>query len=133
MNPPINGQGVERRKQKRYRIKTGAFAAVGLPSTQNCLILDISMSGLAFRYFEGATYVKELGQNKLGKLEIFLTDKGFYLSKMPFNTVYDAKVEREMPLASITMRKRGVRFGKLTRKQTSQLENFIQNHTTTAA
>jgi hypothetical protein len=44
--------------------------------------------------------------------------------------MWDSKIVNKNPSSSVTMRLQGVKFKKLTRSQKSQLEYFIQNHTT---
>ena len=114
----------ERRKHKRFRIRSSAFAVIGSPSTQNCFVIDISVSGISFRYFEGTKELKTLEDDEAGKMDIYTASQDFYIDKIPFETIYDFEIDSEMPLSSITLRRRGVKFGKLTRKKMTQLKNL---------
>jgi hypothetical protein len=70
------------------------------------------------------------GQTGSFELEIFLADNSFYLEKIPVMTVSNLQIADEVPFSSITTRRHGVQFGELLDYQISQLEYFIQNHTT---
>lgn len=119
----------DRRKHQRIPIKTGVFAVIGPKSTQKCIVLDISLGGLAFRYYEGAEkLVKEVGDDKLGTIEITAVGKDFHLSNIPFKSIYDYELESEIPFDSLKIRKRGVGFGNMTPQQKSKLKGFIANH-----
>ncbi len=123
--------GIERRKKERFRINSAAYITLATPPTQKCIILDISLTGLAFRYFDGAQQIKCVDEVEKGKLDIFVASKDLLLNEIPFKTVYDSAIKNEMPLDSITLRKRGVRFGRLTKGQRSQLKDLVQNYTAT--
>lgn len=119
----------DRRKHQRIPIKTGVFAVIGPKSTQKCIVLDISLGGLSFRYYEGAEkLVKEIGDDKLGKIEITAVGKDFHLNNIPFKSIYDHELKSDIPFDSLKIRKRGVVFGSLTRQQKSKLAGFIDNH-----
>jgi hypothetical protein len=121
-------QEADRRKYQRIPIKTGVFAVIGPKSSQKCIVLDISIGGLSFRYYEGAEkLVKEIGDDKLGKIEIKAVGKDFHLKNIPFKSIYDHEVQSEIPYDSLKIRKRGVVFENLTRQQKSKLEGFISN------
>ena len=118
---------VERRKHKRFKVQGGAFAVLGTPrrphSTKVGQIIDMSIGGLAFSYI--ADEDRSSASSELG---IFLTDNSFHLRQIPFETISDLKTNK-VPFSSITMRRSGVQFGKLTHDQISQLEYFIRSHT----
>jgi hypothetical protein len=117
----------DRRKHFRLPVKSGVFAVIGSKGTQKCVVVDISMGGLSFRYYEGADeIVKELGDEKCGRMEISSLNKDFKLSDIPFTSVYDYELERRMPSESVKARRRGVMFGALNRNQKARLQDFIQ-------
>ena len=119
----------DRRKHQRIPVKTGVFAHIGPKSTQKCIVLDISIGGLSFRYFEGADKItKEIGDDKLGKIEITALGKDFHLIDIPFKSIYDHELKSEMPVDAVKIRKRGVVFGDLTPHQKSKLQGFIYAH-----
>ena len=114
----------ERRKHKRFQVPEGAFVGLGPYFGKVGPIIDVSMSGLAFRYIGSAE------SNGGSYLDMFLADKDFFLREVRFTPMWDSKIVNKNPSSSVTMRLQGVKFKKLTRSQKSQLEYFIQNHTT---
>ncbi|UCD86681.1 MAG: PilZ domain-containing protein [Desulfobacterales bacterium] len=108
---------VERRKHKRIQVRTGAFVGVGPHFNQVGPLIDISMGGLAFRYM-----AREKQPDGLS-LDIFLTDRDFYLDYVPFTAVSDFKTP------DTTTRRCSVQFGNLTQSQISCLEHFIAAYT----
>ena len=115
---------VERRGHKRFEVKEGAFASLKGPVSKLGQITDISRGGLAFRYID--TGVRPA---RLFDLEISLTDNTFRLKEVSCKSISDSEITNEFHFSSITMRRLGVQFEKLTQDQNSQLEYFIQNHT----
>jgi len=107
----------EQRRHRRLQARDGAFVLLGPDSTKLGRIIDISRSGLAFSHMARTRPSNDL-----------LIDKDFYLSEVPFQTVWDVKTH-ENPLSSITMRRCGVQFGDLNSSQQTELDNFMQNHT----
>lgn len=114
---------VERRQHKRFQVQDGAFAVLGPYATGIGPIIDVSMGGLKFSYVVG-----EEPLNGSFELGILLAEHSFYLTKIPFKTIWDEEV-KDVPLGSLRMRRCGIRLGQLTDQQISQLEYFIQNHT----
>jgi hypothetical protein len=114
---------VERRKHKRFQVPIGVFVAFRPHDSKLGEIIDMSMGGLAFCYLA----TKE-PSNGSYKLDIFLDEAGFHLDDVLFDTVTDFET-RQVGFTSVTMRRCGVQFGKLTHDQRSKLEYFIQNHT----
>jgi c-di-GMP-binding flagellar brake protein YcgR len=113
---------VERRKHRRFEVSTGVFVAFRPHDGKLGEIIDISMGGLAFRYL--ATTEPSNGSHKL---KIFLTESDFCLNDVLFETVSDFGTD-QIPFTSITMRRSGVQFSKMTPRQVSQLERFIDSH-----
>lgn len=112
----------EYRKHKRFQVPRSAFVGFGPYDAKVGQIIDVSMGGLAYRYVGR----KEPSD---GELDIFLSERDFYVGKIPFKTVSDFEMATQAPSCSVTMRRTGVKFKKLTHHQASQLEYFIQNHT----
>ncbi|HIJ57161.1 MAG TPA: PilZ domain-containing protein [Deltaproteobacteria bacterium] len=120
----------ERRKHDRITIKSNVFTALGADSKQKCVVLDISEGGLSLRYYEGSELIKQIADEKSVKLDIFVDKGDLCLSQIPFQTVYDAKIMSELPLDEVTIRKRGVKFGRLTKDQRSKLNDLVQTRLT---
>jgi hypothetical protein len=120
--------GADRRKHQRIPMKTGVFAVIGPQSTQRCMVLDLSMGGLSFRYYEGAEkIIKGVGDDVLGKIEITAVGKDFNLDDIPFKSIYDRELDNAIPYGSLKIRKRGVVFGSLSQSQKSKLKGFLGN------
>jgi hypothetical protein len=113
----------DHRKHKRFQVPPGVFVGFGPHVNKVGQMIDLSLGGLAFRYIGS----KE-SQNG-SHLDIFMADNDFYLGSIPFKTVSDFEIVQTTPSSSMTMRRSGVRFGKLTSKQRSELEYFLQHHT----
>ena len=114
----------ERRENKRFHASTGVFAVLGPNSTKVGRVIDISLSGLAFRHVD-----KEEPLSGLHELDVFMIDGDFHVNKIPFEAVSDYEIVDKGPSALMRLRQSGLRFGALTPSQRSQLEYFIQNHT----
>ena len=117
-------ESVERRENKRFHAPIGAFAVLGPNATKVGRIMNISLSGLAFRHVD-----KEVSLSELNEIDVFMIDDNFHVNKIPFEAVSDYEIMNEDPLALMTTRQSGLRFGELTPSQRSLLEYFIQNHT----
>jgi hypothetical protein len=89
-------------------------------------LIDISRSGLSFCY---ATAEEQLLDESL-KLGVLLASAGFYLRKVPFKAIADFRIAHQGPYLHNAVRRCSVEFAGLTLKQVSQLQYFIQNHTT---
>ena len=123
---------VERRKQLRVKIKEGAFVEFHKPRLFNLgkpriiksfSIIDMSLNGLAFQYADRNMWSYDFNQLSISKTISKTDDK---IEKVPFKAVSDFSVSR---LAnSRFIRRCGVKFGKLTLAQKSQLVSFIRNH-----
>lgn len=113
----------EHRKYKRFQVPGGVFVGFGSRANKVGQIIDVSMGGLAYRYVG----CEESCDGS--HLDIFVTDNDFYMGAVPFKTVCDFQVVDRVPASPMTMRRCGVQFGKLSRKQSAQLEYFIQQHT----
>ncbi|VFQ44718.1 PilZ domain-containing protein [Desulfoluna butyratoxydans] len=114
----------DRRAHRRYRAGDGAYAALSPASSKVGPIVDISMDGLCFRYIVHAEQPKEPVET-----HIYVGDNGFYLEKMPYETVEDVEIDNPSSLSSIIMRQRRVRFVDLSANQKAQLQYFIAHRT----
>lgn len=114
-------QGVGGKKQGKPRTEN-AFVGVGPHFSRVGPLTDITMDGLTFRY-------KARKEQRDGlSLDIFLTDRDFYLSYVPFRTVSDV-ITQESPSDSATTRQCTVQFGNLTSNQMARLQDLIQSYT----
>lgn len=110
----------EHRKNNRFRVSRDAFVALGPHFNRVGRLTDIHKDGLKFHYI-----ARKEPPQKSFEIDIFLTDGDFYLEKVPCEKVADIET-----LGTPSIRQCTVQFGELSPDQKSQLEYFIQNHTT---
>ena len=115
---------LERRKHKRFQVQDEAIAVLRPIVDKRGPIIDISKGGLAFRYITA-----QESSGRSSKLDILLPDLSFYLGHLPIRTVRDLEVTSEYALGSTKTKRCSVQFRKLTPKQISQIESFMENHT----
>jgi hypothetical protein len=113
----------EHREDKRSRVFSDAFVALGPHFNKVGRLIDIHMDGLEFHYMAR----KELSDRSF-EIDIFLTDGDFYLEKVPCETLADMKTRRS-GYTPFTMRQCTVQFGDLSPDQRTQLEYFIRKYT----
>ena len=120
----INKKPADRRKHKRFMVREGAFAVMK-PGYKNLgQIKNISKGGLAYRH------IADKGpESGLYKLDIFLSNKDFYLKNVPYKTVTIFNEASEFPYSSVMMKQHGIQFGNLDQEQEQMLDYFIRNHT----
>ena len=107
----------DRRVEQRYRVMDQAIAVLKSHPPTLGRIIDISNKGLSFRYVhnqERLTHATEL--------DIFLVGRRFYLKGAIFNVVSKKMIAENV-------RRLGVEFDKLSRRQIHQLEKFIASYT----
>jgi hypothetical protein len=111
-----------RRKEDRYRVRDGVFA-IDINEPQRLgEIVDISRSGIAFRYMDGQnSFTPTTGLN------IFSSTHSLFLTNFPFETISDIQIEGH-PTSAINMRRHSGRFTSLSEKQQEQLDDFIDLH-----
>ena len=115
----------ERRRHPRYHLPEGGIALLtvtGPYSTVVGHILDISISGLSFRYV-----ADEPISDGPSKITIALPDSKYYLRELPIEPVSDFEIAK-IPFGSISPRRHSIKFGRLTDGQRDQLEHFIRRH-----
>jgi len=114
----------ERRQQKRFKAREGAFAALVDQESRLGQIKDISLQGLSFRYIDNHEKLK-----KASELKIIIGNQGLYLDKLPFKIIFDFEIESEFSFSRVNMRQVGLKFGDLTPVQRNRLDHFLKNHT----
>jgi len=118
---------VERRKHKRFRVQNDTFVVLKSDNTKVGYLKEITIDRLSFHYVGRREPLTEPAE-----LSIFSPDNNFYLYMVPCKIISDSKLYKDHP-SSINMRRCGVQFGELTPHQMSQLEYFIEKHTTREA
>ena len=121
---PDGKQADDRRQLKRLRVQDGAFVILSPSDAGVGRLIDISMDGLSFDYV-----TTQKPSSKPTELEIFVSDSAFRLYNLPCKTISDFKTF-EIPQVRSHRRRSGIRFGKLTQSQRSQLLYFIRKYTT---
>jgi len=116
----------ERRKDKRFKLKSSAFAIMNHSPKRIGKITDISKSGLALRYSKHGE-----GSNELNELYIFKSDFSFCIDDIKAKTISDVEIIGKTLIGSKEMRRCGIQFEDLSNNQISQLVNFIQNSSST--
>lgn len=114
---------IERRRHERFRVPVGVFVGFRPDNSRLGEIIDISLSGLSFRYLASGGPA-----NGSRRLNIFLTERDFWLDDLPFETVSDEGTYK-IPFTPVAMRRSGVQFEELTEDQISALEYFIHHFT----
>ena len=114
----------EKRKPKRFKAKKGAFATVNSDYNKIGQIKTIGKGGLTFHYVAA-------GERCSGpvEVEIFSTDRDFYLKRLSAEVVLDSEVEDTVKLSSLPVRQLEVQFGKMNPKQKLLLGHFIKKYT----
>ena len=133
-----------RRNHRRFKVNDGAFAVLFQDSSTLAEIIDISMSGFAFRYSDsafidndrdGRAFLYQDRQKRLDHLatfDIFLVDSGIYLDRVPCKIISHIEIDGPESPNAIPMKRCGIAFEKLLPAQISDLEYFIQNCTLTS-
>ena len=114
----------DRRRQKRFKVMEGAFAALVNHNSKLGQIKDISFAGLSFCYIDDHHQGDDTRE-----LKIILGDHGLYMDKVPYKKIADFEIKSEYSFSLIKMRRINLVFGELTREQQLRLDSFIKNHT----
>lgn len=115
-------ESVERRKHARFKVQSGAYAAVGPSFDQVGPLIDIGMGGLSFHYTAHEKQPSGLS------LDIIFTNSSFRIDYIPFKAVSDLEITDAGHPRSLSKWRTSVQFEKLTSYQELLLSHFIQNH-----
>jgi hypothetical protein len=113
---------MNRRKEPRYSVSDGVYALDAHDSRRFGEVVDISRSGVAFRYLDGYNNYKP--STELG---IFSSSHRFFLTGISFETAADFQISGH-PTSRINMRRHSGRFSSLTPQQRAELDRFIELH-----
>jgi len=120
----LDSSSADRRMCKRFIADGNSFVAPDSDSKVRFDLLDISESGLDFRYPRNVESI-----NELEKLSIVTADEKFVMNNICYKTVSDLEIVEEFDSLDLSIRRRGVQFDSLTPLQQKLLGYFIQNHT----
>lgn len=115
---------IERRKQKRFKGKEGAFATLNSDCDKKGQIKDISKDGLSLLYFGDGEE-----SNGSAEIEIYSTNDDFFMRKLPVRIVADVSQNSQDSFSSISTRKLTMCFDKLIPKQKFLLNYFLKKYT----
>jgi len=119
----------EQRRNERYQVRNGAYAAFGREYTGVGKINDISLGGLSF---VSINHVAELSSND-AVITIYLAGNGFYLPDLPCRVVHRTPLQeyKEFHNASesIKITIYGVEFGDLGERKKERLKVFLESYT----
>ena len=117
----MNSEGQpDRRRYVRYPAMDSAIVALKPHAEILGQMIDISLTGLSFRYIDTDTVKSPSSQ-----LIILMPKPRFFLDGIPFRSVSDFELKSEFSFSTIPVRRRCVAFGKLDSHQQTRLEDFI--------
>jgi len=124
----------ERRRHERYRVKNEhmAYVAVRPSFSQIGEVRDISRGGLCFEYLllDDMEPLCDIGSSV--SIDLFIREKGFYLSSVNCRPAYDIDCRNEHASAEagfLERRKCGLAFDRLTENQEKQIDVFMKLYT----
>ncbi len=122
---------IDRRKNTRYEAAEGAFAAISPNSHKLGQIVDMSMSGLAFKYIDiNNNRTKNKEEYREPEESIFLSSMGYYVGDLAFQTISDYEVTNTHSFSDMKIRQRHVKFTDLSFKQLFDLDSYLNNNVT---
>ena len=113
----------ERREEDRFTTKEDIFVVSSFRPEKKHSLIDISRSGMAFKYYSIKNQIVENG-----KFSIMTSDKRFVLEDILCKTVSDTVMNSSNDLMDISVRRRGIQFKDLTTNQYETLGFFLQNY-----
>jgi hypothetical protein len=118
---------INRRELRRFKVKDGSLAVIkGESSIMTASIIDINMKGLALQYMPDA----EICSAATHKLDIlYNADNDFFLTDLPLESISERETICSKLYGMRPVKRYGVKFGKLTPAQVSQLDYFIRHYT----
>lgn len=121
----------ELRRSERYLTREGAIGAFFPTEPDDFLrvgrIVDISEEGVGLRYFAKAGDTRPPTH-----MDIFGSCHPLiYIGNIPSQVVYDREV-LALPGSTLRVRRCGVKFGRLSKKQASHLRHFMRNYVANA-
>ena len=115
---------VERRKNRRFQVKDKCFTVINPDPVKLVPIIDISLGGIGFYFNDNEKWL-----NQTPKLEIMAADCSFYMEKLPYAVVSNARAFPHQSTSLLDGRRYSLKFGHLQPNQKSQLKYFIRNYT----
>ncbi len=119
MNQSVYKRPFERRRHERFKVPDGTTI---LTPNNFGTIVDISMSGMLFRYLNW-----DESSNSKGRLDT-LFHGYIVLSDFPFTLIRSGEEYLNGISRQWGMKQKRLQFGKLTSAQENQLKNFLGNY-----
>ena len=123
----FDGRNKERRKESRFLTDEDVFVVSSTRPEKKHSLLDISRSGMSFKYY---SIKNQMVEN--GKYTIMTSDKKFVLENIPCRTVSDITLNYSNNISDVSVRRRGIQFKDLTHGQHKSLDFFLDNYTKAA-
>jgi signal transduction histidine kinase len=123
----LNARVKDRRKEERFATSEDIFVVSGSRPEKKHSLLDISRSGMAFKYYSVKNQMVENG-----KYTIMTADKSFVLKDIQCKTISDTVLNHSNDLMDISVRRRGIQFKDLTLSQYESLGFLLDNYTKAA-
>jgi hypothetical protein len=122
----------ERRKHERFKVKNGAIAIIRLSNVLGTTqkygqIINISQSGLAFRYID-----RTGRSNEPVKLDLLFIEDSIcsaYLKYLSLQTVWESNLDSKTSVSELKIKQQGVQIGKMVPNQIAQLGRFLEKCT----
>jgi hypothetical protein len=122
----------KRGRHERLKVKNGAIAMLrplnALATTHKyCQIVNISKGGLSFRCID-----RNGESNEPFELDVLFIQDSIcftYLKNIPFKTIWVSQDTTGISSGHLKTRQLGVKFGKMTPQQASQLDRFLEKCT----
>ena len=112
---------IERREYERFQLKEGVVALPVESAIRFGKIKNISMDGLSVLHFDGEDW-----EGRASGPDMTLAGYDFLLDGVPAEIVSDREVTINNPYKKISERQCSMKFGELTPKQRSRLQNIIR-------
>ena len=123
----LNASNKDRRSEDRYVTNEDIFVVSSSKPEKKHSLLDISRSGMAFKYFSIKNQIVDNG-----KYTIMTSDKRFMLKDVLCKTVSDTVLNHSNDLMDVSVRRRGIQFKDLTLSQYETLGFLLENFTKAA-
>lgn len=124
----LNAKKKERRVDDRFAMKEDIFVVSASRPEKKHSMVDISRSGMAFKYYSIKNQIVENG-----KYSIMTSDRRFVMDDIHCRTVSDIVLNHSRDLTDVTVRRRGIQFKDLTSTQYESLGYFLDNYTRSVA
>ncbi len=111
----------EKRNYIRYAPSEDTFAVLRNRFEKIGKVLDISINGLSFLYMP----VKKKDKPPL-QVDIFLTDNGFHLYRIPCRIIYDIPYDGAAIESALSHRRCGLIFDKIAEEHSEKLKKFLR-------